>query len=33
MTIGSLEENEAIREVANDARIRLERVAGALLEA
>jgi len=32
MTIGSLEENETIRDVANDARIRLERVAGALLE-
>lgn len=32
MTIGSLEQNEAIRDVANEARIRLERVARALLE-
>jgi len=32
MTIGSLEENESIRDVANDARVRLERVARALLD-
>ncbi len=32
MTIGSLEANESIRDVAKDARASLERVAGALLE-
>ena len=32
MTIGSLDENESVRDVANEARARLERVARALLE-
>lgn len=32
MTIGSLDENDSVRDVANEARVRLERVARALLE-